>query len=282
MLKHAFLITAYNDFDILERCAKMYARLGDVYIHVDKKSGLSEDTRKKLAAIKNTEVVSEYKIYWGSYKHILAVISLAKRARAKKNYDFYHILTGSTFLSVKDEEFSSFFESNADKNFIEIIPVDDRIKERYERFYFLHRYDGRSKKGKRRTQLLLKLQKKLGIKSGRSFPYRGYFYCHLNGTFMDYLLKYLKNSRKYLKSLKTCFIPEEFFFQNIIMKSDFAESVINDHLIYNVWNGLKGSPEELTQKDFEAIKGLKKPFCRKIGQNSLSLIDELENYTLSK
>lgn len=278
MLKHAFLITAYGDFDILERCAKTYSRLGDVYIHVDKKSDFTEEARKRLSSIENTEIVSEYKIYWGSYKHILAVLSLAKRARKKKDYDFYHVLSGSTFLCAKKDEFLSLFEGNADKNFIEVIPVDDRIKERYERYYFLHRYDGKCEKGKKRTELLLKIQKKLGIKSGRQFPCRGYFYCHLNGAFMDYLFKYIEENKSYLRRLKTCFIPEEFFFQNIITSSDFKESVVNNHLIYNVWNGLKGSPEELTEKDFEDIKTSKKPFCRKIGRNSLTLIDELEKY----
>lgn len=280
MQKHAFLITAYGDFDILERCARVYSRLGDVYIHVDKKSDFPEEAKKRLSAIENTEVVKKYKIYWGSYKHISAVLSLAKMARAKKEYDFYHVLSASTFPCVKKDEFFKLFEENADKNFIEVIPVDERIKERYERFYFLHRYDGKSEKGKRRTAFLLKIQKKLGVKSGRSFPCRGYFYCHLNGAFIDYLLKYLKENKGYMKSLKTCFIPEEFFFQNVIMNGEFKDSVINDHLIYNVWNGLKGSPEELAEKDFEDIKQSKKLFCRKIGRNSQALIDDIENYIL--
>jgi len=276
MTAHAFLITAYNDFDILIRGVRLYSKLGDVYIHVDKKSDFPEKAKKELLSIGNVEVITKYKIYWGSYKHILAVLSLAETAAKKRKYDFYHVLSGNAFPCVSKEEFFGFFEENLNKSFMEIIPVDDRIKERYERFFFLHRYDGKGEKGKRKTNAILSLQKKLGIKSKRSFLCRGYFYCHLSGDFMDYVLDYVRKNKGYLRSLKTCFIPEEFFFQNIIYNSEFYKNWVNDHLIYNVWDGLKGSPEELTEKDFGDIINSKKPFCRKIGKNSLSLIDKIE------
>lgn len=278
MAEHAFIITAYNDFSILKRGVKLYSKIGDVYIHIDKKARISEEDKNALLAAGNVEIISKYKIYWGSYKHILAVLALINRAKAKKDYSFYHILSGNTFLCAKKEDFLNFFSLNADRNFIEIIPVDDRIKERYERYYFLHLYDGRSEKGKKRTKFLLSVQKKLGIKSGRAYPYRGYFYCHLNGNFIGELTDRLKKDRGYLRKLKTCLIPEEFFFQNIIMSGESSDGVINDHLIYNVWNGFKGSPEELKEEDFEAIIASGKPFCRKIGEGSLPLIDKIEKY----
>jgi len=279
-MEHAFLITAYKNFDLLFRTAKMYAEIGDVYIHIDVKSKLSADDRQKLNSISGVEVFTEYKIYWGSYYHILAVIFLIKKARNKKEYDFYHVITGDTFLCAKREDFKSFFEKNADKNFAEVIPIDERIKVRYEYYYFTHLYDGASAAGKKKTARILKLQQKLKLKQKRSFAYRGYFYCHLNGEFINYLLEYIESDKKYLKSLKGCFIPEEFFFQNALMNSKFKDSDVNDHLIYNVWLGTKGSPEELTEKDFNDIISSGKPFCRKVGRSGEELINKLEKYVL--
>lgn len=278
-MEHAFLITAYKNFDILERAAKIYAKIGDVYIHIDKKIKLSAEDKKRLTSIEKTEIFSEYKIYWGSFYHILAVVFLLKKARKKKNYGFYHIITGDTFLCAKNAEFTDFFNKNADKNFVEVISVDERIKARYEYYYFTHLYNAASEKGKKKTARILKIQQRLGLKRKREFFCRGYFYCHLNGEFISYLLAYLDKNKSYLKSLKGCFIPEEFFFQNALMGGPFKESDVNDHLIYNVWLGTKGSPEELTEGDFNAVISSGKLFCRKVGRSGLSLIDRLEKYT---
>lgn len=277
--KHAFLITAYNNFEQLKRNVEIYANLGDVFVHVDKKFSLPENIKDFFSSLGNVTVIFRYKIYWGSYKHILAVLDLMNKAVRKGGYDFYHILAGNTFLSSSYEHFNDFFSEHKDENFMEIIPVDERIKARYEYYYFLHLYDGKNESGQKLTERMLRLQKKLHIKNtSRSFLYRGYFYCHINKNFAEYTLDYIKNNRKYLKSLKTCLIPEEFFFQNILMNSVYKDSLNNDHLIFDKWIETSGNPEELTEKDFEAIVGSGKLFCRKIGATSEKLTDKLSTY----
>lgn len=279
MNKHAFLITAYNNFEQLEKSVKIYARIGDVFIHVDKKSHIPEKIKDVFCSLSNVTVISRYKIYWGSYKHILAVLELMSKAAEKGGYDFYHILAGNTFLSSSYDNFDNFFFLHKDENFMEIIPVDDRIRARYEYYYFLHLYDGKSERGKKLTERILRIQKKFNIKNtSRSFSYRGYFYCHINKSFAEYTLDFIKNNGKYIKSLKTCNIPEEFFFQNILMNSVYKDSLKNDHLIFDRWTGTNGSPEELTEKDFDEIINSGKLFCRKIGKSSEKLVDKLDAY----
>lgn len=280
-MEHAFIITAYRDFDLLERNAKIYAMLGDVYIHVDKRSRLPRDIRNKLTSIAGVEVFTKYSVRWGSHRHTAAMLYLIRRARQKKNYCFYHIITGDTTLCAKADDFKKFFEENADKNFIELIPVDERISKRYEYYYFIHLYDGKGEKGKRITAKLLSLQQKLKIKRKADFAVRGYFYCQLNGAFIDYLLNYLGQNKKYLKSLKYTFIGEEFFFQNIIINSPFKGDIVENHLIYDVWKGTNGSPEQLTEEDFRDIITSDKMFCRKVGRSGVSLMDKLEEYVLA-
>lgn len=274
-MRHAFLISAYNNYSLLLENIKIYAKYGDVYLHIDKKNPIGENLLTEFRKIENLAIISSYKIYWGSYKHLLAFVDMIRLAREKRAYDFYHILSGNTMIGKDRVYFEDFFASRKNANFIEIIPVDERISERFRYYYFLHRLNYKSGRGETFSDQLIKLQKKMKISRKCSFAYRGYLYCHLNGAFIDYLLNYLKSNPNYLKTLKTCFIPEEFFFQNVVMNSPFKDTVVNDPLIFDVWQGLSQSPLELTEEYFSDIVSSEKLFFRKIGETSGTLINKI-------
>lgn len=274
-MRHAFLISAYNNYSLLLKNIKIYAKYGDVYLHIDKKNPIGENLLTEFRKIENLEIISSYKIYWGSYKHLLAFVDMIRLAREKRAYDFYHILSGNTMIGKDRVYFEDFFASRKNANFIEIIPVDERISERFRYYYFLHRLNYKSRRGKTFSDRLIKLQKKMKISRKCSFAYRGYLYCHLSGAFIDYLSNYLKSNPNYLRTLKTCFIPEEFFFQNVVMNSPFKDTVVNDPLIFDVWQGLSQSPLELTEEYFSDIVSSEKLFFRKIGETSGTLINKI-------
>lgn len=282
-MKHALIITAYTDFDILIKLLNIYTQYFDCYIHIDQKSKVTESELKSIRAIKNTWLIRKYKVNWGSYKHIQAVVSLIKLAVSKKDYDYYHIVTGNSILIKPFHWIDDFFEQKQGSNFIEIISVKDNPSRTdledwfyYYRFPFL--YDKKGKNAEFWNQIeyyFIKLQKKIKMRRNVYFNYKGYFYCHLSKDFIMYLLQYIKKNRNYVRSLKYCHVSEEFFFQNVIMDSPYRETVINNHLVYDIWSEERGNPAFLNIGDYEDIINSECIFARKCNNESIPLINKI-------
>lgn len=73
-------------------------------------------------------------------------------------------------------------------------------------------------------------------------------------------------------------IPEEFFFQTIIMNSPYKENVVEKNLRYTDWSGKNGSrPSFLDETDYEKIIKSGDFFARKIDSNiSDKLLKKIE------
>ena len=284
-MKQALLITAYDDFEILIKMITYYSQKFDCYLHIDKKASISRAEFDSIRALPNTWVIRKYSINWGSYKHIKAVLSLMKIAVSNEQYGFYHIITGNSCPIKSFEEFDSFFTKYSNHNFMELIPLENNPSKRdieewfyYYRFPFLYNKRGAHAEFWNQFEYyFVKLQKKLNVKRSVYYPYKGYFYCHLNHEFVLYVIKFLKTNPSYLKKLKYCHVCEEFFFQNIIMSSPFKTSVISSHLFFDIWSLERGNPAILVGSDYSEIMKSDSFFARKCNSSSISLIDKIMN-----
>ena len=94
-MKQAILITAYRDFDqLLDLVALFDDRFG-VYIHIDKKSNCGDRIYDSLKGQSHVQwVSSDYTINWGGRNHLLAILSLCKKAFADGKYSYFHLITG--------------------------------------------------------------------------------------------------------------------------------------------------------------------------------------------
>jgi len=107
-------------------------------------------------------------------------------------------------------------------------------------------------------------------------PYGGSYWFCLPKRFVDYVLDYVSNHPAIMRFYRHCRIPEEMFFQTIIMNSPLKSDVVNDDKRYIRWQK-KPSPEILTQEDFNEIMRSDKLFARKfdinVDKTILDLID---------
>lgn len=282
-MKHALLITAYTDFDILARLISIYRKSYDCYIHVDAKMKLPAKIKKQLLKYDNVTVVQKYKVNWGSYRHISAILLLMKIAVVKNTYDFYHIISANTLILKSIEEMDYFFLRHRNNNFLEVINFvgTEQEKDIQEWFQYYHYPFLYNKKGKYSRlwnnfeYYFKKIQKKLGVQRNVNYTYKGYVYCHLSNDFVKYVIAFNKDNPSYIKNLKYCHVGEEFFFQNIIMNSEFKDTVINNHLIYDIWSEERGLPAALDMRDYEALKKTTAFFARKVDKKSEDLVDLL-------
>ncbi|MDD3206703.1 MAG: beta-1,6-N-acetylglucosaminyltransferase [Lachnospiraceae bacterium] len=278
-MKHALLITAYTDFTVLKNMVCSYKEHYDCYIHVDKKTKMPIEILQELNAYENVTIISKYKVNWGSYRHISAILQLMKLAVANGPYDYYHIMSGNTLIVKPVGEFDAFFQADRDKNYMEIIDFrgTESEKDIEEWFAYYHYPFLYNKKGKHHVfwdnveYYFIKLQKKAEFRRKVSFSYKGYVYCHLNEVFVKYVLAYVKKNPKYLSQIKYCHVGEEFFFQNIIMNSEYKDTVINNPLIYDDWSAERERPAVLDMRDYPELQNPQVLFARKIGAASQEL-----------
>lgn len=240
--KHAMLITVYNDFEVLIKLLKYYSEHFDCYVHIDKKVSIPGWFLQEIREIENITIMQTYKINWGSYCHVLAVLELLKCASCK-GYSYYHILSGNTYPLQSAEKIKDYFKNAEGTCYIEMFPTEgnEECDRRQRFFYFLHLYDIRSEKGARLERRIIRLQERLRIKRKKEYQYKGYFYCHLPHDFIEICLQWLQKNPWYIKKISTVAISEEFFFQNIIARTNYLEKVCNNCLIYSRWrDGDKG------------------------------------------
>ena len=262
------IITAYHNFEQLERNLTVWSRYFNCYVHIDKKADIATDENiKKLNQIENVYAESKYKINWGSYLHLMAILDLIRVAQKNEDNKYYHIISGDDYPLKKPEEFYSFFDNN-DKCYMECTDITNipAMKLRYEIFHFMHLVN---RKGKNKPLIFIdkvvrKIQTVLKVKRHRSFQYKGLVWGSFSRKAVDYVINRFDNSND-VKFLKYCEIPEEFLFQNYLMDSDFKQNVDFNNLRYSNWDEYPYTgPRVLKMEDYETVKNFDAFFARKI------------------
>ena len=111
MFKHALIITAYNEIDFLIELIQIYSKYFNVYVHIDKKCKLTQMQAEEIKKISNVKVIQKYKISWGSYKHILAILELLKLG-VSDHCDYFSIISGNTIPIKNPTYIKNYFEEN--------------------------------------------------------------------------------------------------------------------------------------------------------------------------
>ena len=116
---HAYLIMAHNDFLILEKTLLMLDdQNNDFYIHIDKKvKKFDFDHFRNLLKYSSVYFIKRRDVQWGSYNIIRTEMDLFK-ASYKKQYDFYHLMSGSDMPIVGKYDIKSFFDGHKGKNYL--------------------------------------------------------------------------------------------------------------------------------------------------------------------
>jgi len=288
-MQHGFLITAYRD---IEGLLALIADLGPeahVFVHLDRKALLSKSELDHVKALPTLRFLSRrYAVNWGSRDHLLSIIELARAAAKDERIDYLHAISGSDRPLVPWFEFNTFFERNGGSEFIEHFPLPTRYwngggLDRLTLYHPLDLLDVRTPHQKRSLDLLLMMQGKLGVRrSLRGLPplFGGSTWWSLSRACVSHLLKGSDSNPGYLRRFRHSHVPEEVFFQTLIMASPFAKHVVNDNLRYVDWVARNGNkPAVLDLSDLDKVLASGKLFARKLMQpTSQGLIDALREH----
>lgn len=119
MLRHAYLIMAYNQFEQLNYLLRMLDNpQNSIFVHIDKKSPkLESDKLIKGVKYSQVSIYQEIKVYWGHYSQTECEVFLLEKALSY-NCDYYHLLSGEDLPLKSQSVIQRFFEENNGKEFV--------------------------------------------------------------------------------------------------------------------------------------------------------------------
>lgn len=269
MQKHAYLILAHNEFDLLERLIEFLDdERNDIYIHIDSKVK-NFDFDKFNSSVKHSgvEFVPRVSVKWGDISMVKAEYSLLEASLSKGDYSYFHLLSGVDVPLKSLDEICDFFEKN---NGTEFVSISERkmTQAQYDRVRTYHFAAGRRNVFNRAvTKAESILAHILNIDRAKNIDVRrGSQWFSITADFAEYLLQC---KEFVMKQFSHTFIPDEFFVQTVIINSNFKNKVYNlkpedegcDPIRYTDWN--RGTPYTFTINDYDELIDCKRLFARK-------------------
>ncbi|NRD76322.1 hypothetical protein HPT25_02325 [Bacillus sp. BRMEA1] len=245
----------------------------DVFIHIDKKN--YEPLKGKLIKSPNVKILqNSINCNWGDISQVDTTILLMKEVLASRNkYDFVSLRSGQDLL-VKNG-LKEFLVKNHQKVFMDVRQINEKhlsvIKINWpkvtrKRYTTAHPF-----------RIYRRMINDLFGKGINLFPNTNYwpneysFYCGsqwftIPFEVVQYIVKFLDENQWYYKYFEKTFIPDEWFFQTIIMNSPFKSDVVNNNLLYLKMGeklNERNSPLCLMSKDIGLIEETNHFFARK-------------------
>ena len=280
----ALIITAYRDYESLEKVLGALAQRALCFVHVDKKSEITDEQIAQLNRMGNVRAIKRYKINWGSVYHLHALIELCCMALEDARVSHLHLISAQDFPCVSADEFERFFEGDDRIHMQSLVTADyPELKHRYEHFHFMHlmNYRDMSERTQNWVGRIDRWQGKLHICRKLNVKRKGLVWLSMPRGAAEHAVNAPQN-KKLLKKLKYTYIPEEFYFQNAFEATAWAQKITGQELRFSVWNEpQRGLPALLDEHDLGAIDGSGCVFCRKVNADTV-LYQMLETRWLGK
>lgn len=276
--KHAFLIMAHNQPDILKKLIGVLDdERNDLYIHLDAKA---VDMTPEMfgGSVRRSETfwIKRRDIVWAGESQIRCELDLFREA-AQKEYKYYHLISGVDFPIVSQKAMHSFFDEHSGYEFMEFWDRPEkeylyRIRYRYPLQEQIGRYtnDPKTLSLRVRSKAQLMKQKAAGVDRVREYgkPVRcGANWVSVTDGFVRYLLASQGEIEKYFFQGVAA---DELYKQTLCWNSPFREKIWpGGHMRLIDWE--RGNPYTWRERDLEDILKSEAMFVRKVsGKDQLT------------
>ena len=277
MKLNAFLIIAHNNFSILEKILRLLDHEeNDFYIHIDSKvKDFDENLFKKLCKLSSVTFVERINVTWGGYSLVECELLLLKAA-CKKQYSFYHLISGVDMPLKTNEEINTFLRNNIGYNYIGLDKhtennQDHFIYDRVRYYYFMQEKIGsvitiKNLGYKLFDKVSVMLQKIIKIDRTKKIDYK----LHKGAQWFSIsqqMAEYIVSCESEIKNLCNYgFCVDEVFLQTIAYRSPYSDKIVNKTLRYIDWK--RGQPYTFRNNDFNELisVGEDRLFARKFDE----------------
>ena len=282
-MKHAYLIIAHHEFQLLEYLVQSLDDIrNDIYIHFDKKvielPALSTQDANLIILDNRVDV------RWGDVSQIRSEFVLFRAAFERGTYSYYHLVSGVDIPLKTQNQIHDFFNRHNGKEFIgfnqEI--TESEINRKVRSFHIFPKWFRGSNiimtpllKFCRETivcvQQFLKLHRYCDIEFKK-----GTSWVSVTHSFVAFLLNHEK---EILKKYKYTFCGDEFFLHTLCWGSSFRDALFNlkDEAIgcQRKINWSYGKLYDWEAKDYDVLVTSKALFARKFNSRDLNFIRRL-------
>ena len=311
-MKIAYVILAHkNPHQLIRLVQRLMTDNSLFFIHVDKKASQSivDEIEQALDRFSNIFFLTRVTCYWGSFGLVEAALQGIRMLIDKElGFDRLILLSAQDYPIKPLEQLDSFLQINFDKEFIECedynIPPEksipssgiDRIRYWHfsigkNRFVFPAKLESsvanRSRIKKYKTfklfsvlwnHLLHYFPIKRKIPSNLNYFIGSQFWC-LTEQSVKYIHEFVEHNPKIVDFFRYTDIPDESFFQTIVMNSPFSKQVVNQNLHYIDWqNPNPLFPRTFISSDISSLMSSSKFFARKFDTHKdaeiLDLLDK--------
>ena len=285
MKKQAIMVMAHNNLNILKLLLrKLDSEYFDIFLHIDKKSGINLSDVKNCVKISKFYFYKEINVCWGNITMVQCEYFLMHKVIESNNeYEFIHLISGVDFPIKTNKEIYEFFHKNVGKEFVHYqsnTMLDknyDRIKyyrfipKNYRKWKFLRIID----------RLFVGIQKLLGVNRIKNSNYnylKGAQWVSLSPNLLKYLLT---KEDEFNKKFKHTQIPDEIFIQTFVNDSKFKNNLYSskfnnnndDYMRYIDWD--RGNPYTFKYEDLDILLNSNCMFARKFDETNLKVVLKL-------
>ncbi|KGE14154.1 beta-1,6-N-acetylglucosaminyltransferase [Sphingobacterium deserti] len=277
-MKHAYLIIAHNEFEVLSKLITVLDDpRNDIYLHFDKKvenCPLLQTQHAKLQVLEERQ-----DIRWGSVSQIEAEYLLFEAALADAvSYERLHLISGTHFPLKTQDDIHAFFQQHQGKEVLNFLYTNSyEIDMKLARYHFFLNYFQYGKPWIRRIanlcwHVILKLQYIFSIR--RQAPD-----VHIKAnnwvSLTEQAVRYIVSRKKdVLRKFRWSLCGDEFFVPYLLADEKSGFTVVNEgKLLFNEFEG--SNPRVLTMDDYTFLIDSDYLFARKVSQSGMSLVDKL-------
>lgn len=289
MNKHAYLIIAHNNWNILKLLIKALDREeNDFFVHIDAKvKNFDKSQYENLVKHSKIYFIERKSVLWADYSQVEVSLDLLKFSNSKLKYSYYHLLSGVD-MPIKSSQYIYDFFEKSKKEYVGIVSKNLYYAVRRVKYYhYLVKFNSfRNHKSLKGMDRLIELvQRVFGVNRLRNNDIvicDGWQWFSITNDFCEFILsksKYIKNTFDYTIA------PDELVFQTLLYNSKFIENVavygnlLDGTMRYIDWN--RGTPYVWGQdnEDFKTLINSPYLFARKFDENvNMDLVNDIYKY----
>jgi len=273
-IRLAYIISAYK---LPRQLVRLVQRLNtdgaSFFVHVDQRSPdeVLSCAIEALGSLPNVYFLERHACFWGDFGHVKATLKGIQRLlTTRTEFDYAVLLTGQDYPLKSNASIREFLVRQGGALFLAhfALPSDEWEHGGMDRIqaWHLHAFG-------RRWRVPLRRKVPLGLQ-----PYGGSSYWCLPRSAIVYIDSFSRQHPKFVDFFRYVDVPDEIFFQTILLNSPLAPHVVNDDLHYIDWPVPDaGSPRVLRTADLDTLARTDKLFARKFDVSEdatvLDLID---------
>lgn len=278
-MKHAYLIMAHNEFEVLQYLVDCIDDdRNAIYIHFDQKVVRLPNITTKYSNLNILE--DRVDVRWGHISQIIAELNLFRIALSHHNFAYFHLISGVHLPLYTQDYMHQFFNKNPQKSYLMKMPtssreVDMKMK-RYNFFIknFMHSNPYLKRLNQFAWHLLLKFQDIFGISKNEEKAFKkASQWVSLNIEAVRYIVS---NEDRLLREYKYTFCCDEFFIRTELEQSNLSpDIVLEEKLLKCDFN--ETSPKIYTLNDFDLIIHSDHFFVRKFSHEHIDVVHKIAN-----